>query len=390
MNMTRALRELNDIVGKKIIFRADFNLPIKEGEVASGSDWRIKSVIPTLDYLSREGAKIIILSHLGRPKGRDLNFSLYPIFIKLKEVWRKEDLFFATDIFGTDVKKQIDNLKDGQAILLENLRFYKEEEENSESFAEKLSGYGDFFVNDAFAASHRAHSSIVGIPKFLESYAGFLLEKEISVLSAVRDKPRRPLVLVMGGAKAETKLKLAAAFAQKSDRVLLGGILANTILHSRGLDVGQSFLEEKAAREIKSLDLKHIVLPEDVLVSKSLSLPSGVRVCAVGDIKKDEYIADIGPKSTENFVQELKSARMIIWNGALGLTELPPFRAGSLKIARAMAESSAEKVIGGGDLINFLAEENLLDKMSYVSTGGGAMLEFLAGEALPGIEVLKG
>ena len=387
--MIYGLKNLSDLQDKRVLVRVDFNLPITEGAVADGSDWRIKSVIPTLEYLSKNGAKIIIISHLGRPKGRDLNFSLYPVFLRLKKIWREDGLFFAQDVFGPDVESQINNLKDGEAVLLENLRFYKEEEENDESFAEKLSKYGDVFVNDAFAASHRAHASIVGIPKFLKSFSGFLMEKEIAVLSAIRDKPRRPLVLIMGGAKVETKLKLAEAFAKKSDATLVGGILANTILQSRGVAVGQSFTEEKLINETKSMNFGNIKLPSDVLVSKSINFPSEVRICKSGEVMKDEFIVDIGPETAANFSKEIKSAKMVIWNGTLGLSEIPDFKKGSLEIANAILQISGEKIIGGGDLINFLDEENLIGKMSYVSTGGGAMLEFLAGDILPGIEALK-
>ena len=193
--MMRGLKNLSDLQGKRVLVRVDFNLPITEGAVADGSDWRIKSVIPTLEYLSKNGAKIIIISHLGRPEGRDLNFSLYPIFLRLKKIWRADGLSFAQDVFGAEVENAVGNLNDGEAIMLENLRFYKEEEKNAGGFAEKLSKYGDVFVNDAFAASHRAHASIVGIPKFLKSFSGFLMEKEIAVLSAIRRQESRPTFL---------------------------------------------------------------------------------------------------------------------------------------------------------------------------------------------------
>jgi phosphoglycerate kinase len=387
--MIQELKKINNLNGKRVLLRVDFNLPVKDGEVASGSDWRIRSVIPTLEYLSGAGAKIIILSHLGRPKGKDLRYSLYPIFLKLKSLWGNDRLFFSPDIFGSDAENQIKKINDGHAVMLENLRFYEGEENGDDDFAKRISEYGDVFVNDAFAASHRAHASITGIPKFLDSYAGFLMEKEIAMLSAVRDKPRRPLVLVMGGAKAETKLKLVGAFSKKTDATLLGGILANTILHSRGINVGQSFTEEKLVKDAKLLALNHVSVPIDVLVSKSISLPLDTRICKTSEVKKDEFIVDIGPETIDRFAKEIKSARMVVWNGALGLTEIPAFKKGSLEIAREICKIPGEKIIGGGDLINFLSEENIINKMSYVSTGGGAMLEFLAGETLPGIEALK-
>ena len=311
--------------------------------------------------------------------------------MKLKNLWRSEGLFFAPDVFGSEVEKQIKSLKDSEAVLLENLRFYKEEEKNSDNFAKRISEYGDAFVNDAFAASHRAHASITGIPKFLESYAGFLMEKEIAMLSAVRDKPRRPLVLVMGGAKAETKLKLVKSFLDKSDAIIWGGVLANILCSAKNMAIGRSVVEEDLIESAKKLKmtLSNLYLPVDVLTSKSLITPNDLKICPSGNVGQDEFIVDIGPDSVNLFNKIIGTARMVIWNGTLGLTEVPAFKKGSLSIAESVARIKGEKIIGGGDLINFLAEENFIDKMSYVSTGGGAMLEFLAGEELPGIEALK-
>ncbi|MEK7609209.1 MAG: phosphoglycerate kinase [Patescibacteria group bacterium] len=387
--MLPSLKNIGETTGKKVLVRVDFNVPIKDGAVPLGSEWRLKAVLPTLNYLSQAGAKIILLAHLGRPQGRDMRYSLYPVFEKLKKIWPR-DLFFSQDVIGAVAEKQINNLNNGQAILLENLRFHKEEEANDGAFAKNLSAGGDIFVNDAFAASHRAHASIVGVPKLLKSYAGFLLEKEIAVLSMIRAKPRLPLALVMGGAKAETKLKLVKEFLDKSDGILLGGVLANTLLYSRGLGVGKSVVDEGLMAEAKKLNLtsNHLHLPVDVTVSKSLSRPDGLGIRPVGRVGADEFVVDVGPDTVALFGKVIKNARMIIWNGSLGLTEVPAFKAGSLAIARAVAENKGEKIIGGGDLVSFLTEEGLIDKMTYVSTGGGAMLEFLAGEKLPGIEIL--
>ncbi|MEK7117765.1 MAG: phosphoglycerate kinase, partial [Patescibacteria group bacterium] len=319
--MIYGLKSISDLQGKRVLVRVDFNLPVTEGEAADGSGWRIKSVIPTLEYLSKNGARIIIISHLGRPEGRDFNFSLYPIFLKLKELWRSGGLFFAQDVFGPDVESQINNLKDGEAVLLENLRFYKEEEENDKNFAERLSKYGDVFVNDAFAASHRAHASIVGIPKFLKSFAGFLMEKEIAVLSAIRDKPRRPLVLVMGGAKVETKLKLVQNFLDKSEAIILGGVLANTLFRAKNMAIGRSVVEETLIDDVKKLKitLNNLHLPVDVLTSKSLTTPNDLKICPIGNVGQDEFIIDIGPDSIKLFNKIIGTARMVIWNGTLGL-----------------------------------------------------------------------
>ena len=391
MQTLKALKDVSDLKGKRVLVRVDFNVPLKDGAVARMGEWRLRAVLPTLSFLSECGAKIIILSHLGRPKGHDLNYSLYSVFECLKKIWPLGKIFFSHEVLGALAEKQIKKLKNSEAILLENLRFHKEEEANDQDFAKKLSQLGDIFVNDAFAASHRVHASIVGLPKHLESYAGFLLEKEITILSTVRSQPRRPLVLVMGGAKAETKLKLVKEFLNKSEGILLGGVLANTLLYARGLGVGRSVVDQELVEESKKFNLtsNHFHLPVDVVVSKSLARPDGLAVRPVGKIEPDEFIMDIGPDTVALFEKVIENARMVIWNGSLGLTEIPAFKKGSRAVAEVMAQSRGEKIVGGGDLVGFLTEENLMDKMTYVSTGGGAMLEFLAGESLPGIASLE-
>lgn len=389
--MLSSLKRLENLKGKKVILRVDVNVPIIEGEVAKGADWRINAILPTLNYLSNAGAKTIIIAHSGRPKNRDMNYSLYPIFLRLGELWCKEKLFFSTEVIGKETEEKISKLKEGEVLMLENLRFYPEEELNDESFSKKLASYGDIFVNDAFAASHRAHASIVGISKFLKSYVGFLLEKEVIVLEAVRVKPCHPLVFIIGGAKADTKLKLIKEFINTSEAILLGGILANTVLNAKGLNVGRSLVEEKLLAEAKKISFvsKNLFLPTDVSVTESLEIAKNVAVRKVDNIQAEEFIVDIGPETISFFKEIIKTAKMIIWNGPVGYTELTEFRKGSLEIAKAVAENNGEKIIGGGDLISFLAEQNLIEKMTYISTGGGAMLEFLAGDELPGIKVLE-
>ena len=385
------VRQAKVLKGQRVLVRVDFNVPLGSGGVAAGGEWRLKAVVPTLKLLSEQGAQIIILSHLGRPRGRDLNFSLYPVFEKLKEFWPEGNLVFSPEILGAAVENSIKKLKNGQAILLENLRFYPEEEKNDQEFARQLSTLGDIFVNDGFAVSHRAHASLVGPPKFLNSYAGLLLQKEVTVLSAVREKPRRPLVFVLGGAKAETKLKLIWSFLEKSEAILLGGVLANTLLYARGMALGRSILEENLVSEMKELNLTStkLHLPVDVVVSKSLEAPRQVETRAVGRVGQDEFVVDIGPDTVSIFNKVIKNARMIVWNGSLGLVEVPAFKKSSVDLLRLIVQSRAEKIVGGGDLVSFLYNENALDKMSYVSTGGGAMIEFLAGESLPGLAALE-
>ncbi|MBI4120073.1 MAG: phosphoglycerate kinase [Parcubacteria group bacterium] len=390
--MLPTLKSLGELKGKRVLVRVDFNVPLKDGRVPPGAEWRLKAVLPTLDYLAGQGARVIILSHLGRPEGKkDLRYSLYPVFLKLTRLWPQHHLAFGDDVLGPRVIKLAKSLKNGEAALLENLRFYSGEENNESAFAQKLSQLGEFYVNDAFAASHRAHASIVGFAGLLKSAAGLLLEKEIAVLAAVRNKPRRPLVFVLGGAKAETKLGLVKEFMPKSEAIVLGGVLANTLLFARGVAVGRSVIEEGLISEAKKLELtsSRLHLPLDVVVSKSLSVASSVAVKAVGRVAADEFIVDIGPDTIKLFKDVIGEARMVVWNGTLGLTELPAFRQGSLALARAVSASQAEKIVGGGDLVNFLTEEDLVNKMTYVSSGGGAMMEFLAGETLPGLAALE-
>lgn len=390
--MLSQLKNLIDLKGKRVLVRVDFNVPLQNGQVSPGGEWRIKAVLPTLNYLLDRGAKIILLSHLGRPQGKhDLEYSLYPIFLKLSQLWPKPRLFFGADIFDATTKKKIKALAENEAILLDNLRFYPEEEANDLKFAKQLSQLGDIFINDAFAVSHRAHASVVGLPKFLKSAAGFLLERELLILDAVKKRPRRPLVLVMGGAKVETKLKLVKEFLNRPDEIILGGVLANTFLYVQGINIGHSIVEENLAKIISKSEMisSRLHLPVDVVVSKSLSVAHDLMVKPVNRIGRDEYIVDIGPESAQLFSKIIKSSRMVIWNGVLGLTEVPAFKTNSLNLARIIAESSAEKIIGGGDLINFLAQEALLEKMDYVSTGGGSMMEYLAGAELPGIKALS-
>lgn len=390
MGMLSSLKKVENLEGKKVILRVDVNVPVIDGEISEGADWRIRAILPTLNYLSGAGAKIIMIAHFGRPKGRDMNFSLYPVFSRLKELWHKDKIFFSTDVIGKETEDKILHLKEGEVLLLENLRFHKEEESNEEGFSKTLASYGDIFVNDAFAASHRAHASIVGLPKFLKSYAGFLLEKEVSMLGMVRAKPRHPLVLIMGGAKTDTKLKLVKDFLNKSEAILLGGILANTVLYAKGFGVGKSLVEEKLLVEAKKINnISNIFLPTDVSVTESLERVKNPAVRKIKDIKPEEFVVDIGPETILSFKEIIKKAKMIVWNGPVGYIELSEFRKGSLEIAKAVVENSGEKIIGGGDLIGFLSEQGLINEMTYVSTGGGAMLEFLAGDELPGIKVLE-
>jgi phosphoglycerate kinase len=387
----KTLRDFN-FKNKRVLLRCDFNVVLDEqGRVAE--DFRIKETLPTIECLMKEGARIILISHLGKPDGKVVeSLRLNPVKEKLKE-YLKVRIAKADDCVGPEAKERAANLKEGEILLLENLRFHKEEEENGEDFARELANLGDVFVNDAFSASHRSHASIVGIPKFLPSCAGLLLEKEIEILSRVRDNPSRPLVVIIGGLKIETKIGVISEFLEKADHLLLGGQVANTILIGKGLSLGKSLLEDKElAGKVEKIDITSpkIHLPVDGLIAPEEGEKEPVRTGAVGTIKAGEKIYDIGPETISVFSEIIKMARMILWAGPLGLFEDEKFGNGTRQIALILTENKdAFKIVGGGDTIASIDKLGLLDKFNHVSTGGGAMLEFLSGEKLPGIEALK-
>ena len=335
--------------GKRVLVRCDFNVPLSpEGKISD--DFRIKKTLPTIKYLIKKKAKVILISHLGRPKGRQEKYSLKPVAKKLERLLKKK-VKFLPDCVGPEVEKEIEKMKEKDIILLENLRFHKEGEGNDENFARKLSKLGDIFINDAFSASHRAHASIVGIPKFLISGAGFLLEKEVKVLSQIIENPKRPLVVIIGGSKVGDKAKVAEKFSEIGDWLLVGNLIA----------------EEIKGKKMKIKNLEKIIFP--ILNEKMLDLDEG---------------------TIENFKDKILLAKTIFWAGPLGKIEEEKYQKGTKEIARAVIESGALSVVGGGDTIEFLNKIGLLEKFNHVSTGGGAMLEFLSGEKLPGIEALKG
>ena len=335
--------------GKRVLVRCDFNVPLSpEGKISD--DFRIKKTLPTIKYLIKKKAKVILISHLGRPKGRQEKYSLKPVAKKLERLLKKK-VKFLPDCVGPEVEKEIEKMKEKDIILLENLRFHKEGEGNDENFARKLSKLGDIFINDAFSASHRAHASIVGIPKFLISGAGFLLEKEVKVLSQIIENPKRPLVVIIGGSKVGDKAKVAEKFSEIGDWLLVGNLIA----------------EEIKGKKMKIKNLEKIIFP--ILNEKMLDLDEG---------------------TIENFKDKILMAKTIFWAGPLGKIEEEKYQKGTKEIARAVIESGALSVVGGGDTIEFLNKIGLLEKFNHVSTGGGAMLEFLSGEKLPGMEALKG
>lgn len=373
-----------DVKGKRVLVRVDFNVVLsgKKGSEKIVDDFRIRASLPTIKYLFKKKAKVILISHLG--KG---NESLRPVANHLQKMLNKK-VVFVDDCIGEKVLEKTKKMKNGDILFLENLRFYKEEEKNDFSFAKKLSLLSDVYVNDAFGACHRAHASIVSLPKYLPSFAGLLLEKEINILEKILMNPVRPLSVFIGGAKISTKIKLISRFLKFSDDVILGGALANTVLKAKGFNVGKSLIEVDIIKRLKKNEFKNrkLHLPADVIVSSDGVFP---RVRGLNEIKDNESILDIGPESLSLFEEITKKSGMIFWNGPFGFFEKEKFAKGSCTLARIIAKSPAYKIIGGGETISILTKLRLLKKMNHISTGGGAMLEFLSGNKLPGLEALK-
>lgn len=378
-----------NVSGKRVLVRVDFNVSLdKEGRVLD--DFRIRGALPTLQYLKNEGAKIILMSHLGRPGGPDSKFSLAPIAKRLQELLGDE-IKTVSDCVGENVSGAALQLQPGEILLLENLRFHEAEEKNDPAFAVQLAELGEVYVNDAFGVSHRAHASVEAVAKILPAYAGFLLEKEIQNLLRVRDNPDHPLCVIIGGVKISTKIKLIKSFFGKADDMILGGALANTVLGAKGVAIGKSIVEPEMYEQVRDFEItsSKIHLPVDAVLCGD---KEGVGVCQngpIGKVEQEQLILDIGPDSRELFSKVISQSKMVIWNGAMGMFENPAFQEGTKSIARAIAASSAYSIVGGGETITYLEQEGLINKFSFASTGGGAMMEFLAGDKLPGIEALE-
>lgn len=376
------------IKDQRVLVRVDFNVDLDEkGKILS--DFRLRAVLPTLHYLLEKGAKkIILISHLGRPEKREEKYSLKPLGEHLQKLLNKE-VVFLPDCRGEAIKKAIEQ-SSATLFLLENLRFYPEEEANEKKFAQELAELGDLYINDAFGVSHRENASVVAITEFLESYGGLLLEKEIKNLDRVLKDYQRPLVLVLGGAKISTKLPLIKKFLEIGDFILVGGALANTILKAWDFKVGRSLIEKEMLKEAKNLGSQkaELILPGDFLTGDDLKT-SRAKKRGLGEVKNKELILDIGPIASETYAKIIKKAKTIVWNGPMGYFENPIFSQGTNKVAQAIAEAKAFKVAGGGETLIVLERLKLLEKMSFVSTGGGAMLEYLAGQELVGLKALE-
>ncbi|WP_068467431.1 phosphoglycerate kinase [Candidatus Protochlamydia phocaeensis] len=386
-----------DLAGKKVLIRVDFNVPLENGTITD--DTRIRASLPTIQYVLNQGGSAILMSHLGRPKGKpDPQFSLAPCAKRLSELL-KRPVQMAPDCCGPTVEKMAHDLQPGDVLLLENLRFHKGEEKPEEepTFASALSELGEVYVNDAFGSAHRAHASTTTIAQFFpgRAAAGFLMEKEIAYLGSTLLNPRRPFCAVLGGAKISTKFKVIEAFIQKADVLLIGGAMAYTFFKSENIPIGDSLYEEdfiNVARELLEVDTQsrcRILLPTDVVIARQIDPQAETRIVRVQEGIPEGYQGvDIGPETIQRYISELNKAATIFWNGPLGIFECPPFAKGTQEIAKAMANLSATTIVGGGDSVAAVEQAGVADRMSHISTGGGASLEYIEFGKLPGVEAL--
>ncbi len=377
-----------DVRGRRVLVRVDFNVPIAEGRVTD--DTRIRATLPTLQYLLDQGAALIVMSHLGRPKKPDPAFSLKPVAERLSELLGRP-VQMAPDCVGPEVEAMATALRPGQILLLENLRFHPEEEKNDPEFARQLARLGDLCVNDAFGAAHRAHASVEAIARFIPVVAGFLMEKEIRYLSQALTNPGRPFVAILGGAKISDKIGVIESLLARADRVLIGGGMANTFLKAQGYAVGDSLVEDEAletARRLLERGGDRLWLPRDVVIADAFAPDAQARVVPVDQVPAGWRILDIGPQTVARYTEEIRRAAFIVWNGPMGVFEFPRFAEGTFAIARAVAESGATSIVGGGDSVAAVHAAGVADRITHISTGGGASLEFLEGRTLPGIAVL--
>jgi len=384
-----------DVSNKRVLVRVDFNVPVDASTGAITDDSRIRAVLPTIKYLIERNARVILISHMGRPKGKVVNeLRLTPVAQRLSQILGQQ-VGVAVNCIGPEVEKSVEALKATDVLLLENLRFHSDEETGSADFAKALARLGDIFVNDAFGTSHRAHASIAGIAQYLPAVAGLLLEKEINTLGGLLENPNHPFVSIFGGAKVSDKVGMLKNIMGKVDFLLIGGGMAATFLKAKSIDVGRSLVETDctatAAELMDEADRSgtRFLLPVDVVVAEELNAGFKGKVVAVENIPPDMKIADIGPQTVENFVSELRHSRMVFWNGPVGVEEIPQFAHGTEALARVLTELKATTIIGGGSTAEVINALGLADKVSFVSTGGGASLKFLGGEELPGVVALR-
>lgn len=384
-----------DVKGKRVLARCDFNVPLKDGEITN--DKRIVAALPTIKYLMEHGAKVILCSHLGRPKGEyKPEFSLAPVAKKLSEYLGVEvKLAEDPEVVGENAKKLAAELKNGEVMLLENVRFRAEETKNEENFSKELASLADIFVNDAFGTAHRAHCSTTGVAAYLPAVCGYLIQKEIKFMGGALANPKRPLVAILGGAKVSDKIGVISNLIDKCDTIIIGGGMAYTFMKYLGHSIGTSLLEadwiEKAGEMMADAKAKGVnfLIPVDNKVGKEYDENTESKIVSSDEIPDGWMGLDIGPKSMEIFCDAIKGAGTVIWNGPMGVSEWDNFAAGTIAVANAVAESGAVSIIGGGDSVAAVTKLGFADKMSHISTGGGASLEFLEGKELPGIAALQ-
>lgn len=383
-----------DLQGKRVLIRVDFNVPLKDGEVTD--DTRIESVLPTVRYiLDQKGTSLVVMSHFGRPKGKkDPAFSMAPVAKRFEELLGRK-VKVASDVIGDAVKKEVADLKAGEVLLLENVRFYKEEEANDAGFSKELASYGDIYVNDAFGTAHRAHASTEGVAHFLPAVAGFLIEKEVKFFAPLLENPDKPFVAIIGGSKVSSKISVLESLARTCDAIVIAGGMAYTFLKVQGHAIGKSLLEAEYLDVAKSFLAKaqekgvRVILPVDHVCAAEFNEQAQVVSVDSVDIPEGLIGMDVGPKTLALVDKELKGAKSIVWNGPMGVFEFDAFAAGTKAVAKMVAECTGTTVVGGGDSVAAVNKFGFADRIDHVSTGGGASLEFLEGRELPGIKALE-
>ena len=384
-----------DVSGKKVLVRVDFNVPLDEnGNITD--ETRIKAALPTIKYLLEHNAAVILCSHLGRPKGEfNMKYSLAPVAKRLKEIFGEDKVVFASDVIGESAKKAVSELKPGNIVLLENLRFHKEEEKNDPDFAKALASYADIYVNDAFGTAHRAHASTAGVADYLPAVAGFLIGKELSIMGKALDNPERPFVAILGGRKVSDKIGVINNLLEKVDTLIIGGAMSYTFFKAMGLNIGNSLVEEDKLELAKQLLAKaeakgiKMLLPVDCVLADDFNADAKMLTVDYDKIPDGWEGMDIGPKTRELYAQAIKPAKTVIWNGPMGVFEFPRFAEGTKAVAKALSECTGTTIIGGGDSAAAVEQLGFADKITHISPGGGASLEFLEGLELPGVAALN-
>lgn len=382
-----------NVQGKRVLMRVDFNVPLRDGVITD--DKRIRAALPTIEHLIKQGGKVILMSHFGRPKGKPVDeLRLDPIAKRLGELL-DQPVQKTNDCIGPEVAQVVEAMQPGDVLLLENVRFYSEEEKNDPAFAKALADLGDIFVNDAFGTAHRAHASTTGVADYLPAVSGFLMEKELEFLGNAVENPKRPFVAILGGAKVQDKISVIESLLSKVDSLIIGGGMAYTFLKAQGYEIGKSLLDAERLDFCRDIMAKakevgvDLLLPVDIVVAREFSADAEHKIVSAQEIPSDWEGLDIGPETTKLFSDVVKKAGTIVWNGPMGVFEFAAFANGTKGVATAMADSSAVTVIGGGDSAAAVEQMNLAEQMTHVSTGGGASLEFLEGKTLPGVAALN-